>query len=68
VVERLSEGKVREAVRRLEAQGCVHAMPEPDDRLRAVAAAYAANPAGTIVVCMANSKIGQHLWRGSRSC
>ena len=44
VVERLSEGEVRDAVRRLEAQGRVHAIAEPDDRLRAVAAAYATNP------------------------
>ena len=59
VVERLSEGEVRDAVRRLEAQGRVHAMPEPDDRLRAVAAAYAANPAGTIVVSPDNQSRGQ---------
>ena len=50
VVERLSEGEVRDAVRRLEAQGRVHAIAEPDDRLRAVAAAYATNPDGTLVV------------------
>jgi hypothetical protein len=59
VVERLSDGQVRDAVRRLEAQGRVHAMPEPDDRLRAVASAYAANPAGTIVVSPDNQSRGQ---------
>ena len=58
VVERLSEGEVRDAVRRLEAQGRVHAMSDPDDRLRAVAAAYAANPTGTIVVSPDNQSRG----------
>jgi hypothetical protein len=59
VVERLSEGEVREAVRRLEAQGRVHAIADPDDRLRAVAAAYATNPDGTIVVSPDNQSRGQ---------
>lgn len=54
VVERLSEGEVRAAVGRLEAQGRVHAIAEPDDRLRAVATAYVANPAGTLVVAPDN--------------
>ena len=59
VVERLSEGQVRDAVRRLEAQGRVHAIAEPDDRLRAVAAAYATNPDRTIVVSPDNHSRGQ---------
>ena len=59
VVERLSDGEVRDAVRRLEAQGRVHAMAEPDDRLRAVAAAYATNPEGTLVVSPDNQSRGQ---------
>jgi ATP-dependent exoDNAse (exonuclease V) alpha subunit len=46
-------------VRRLEAQGRVHAMAEPDDRLRAVAAAYATNPDGTLVVSPDNQSRGQ---------
>jgi hypothetical protein len=45
---------VRAAVSRLEAQGRVHAMAEPDDRLRAVAAASVASPAGTLVVAPDN--------------
>src|SRR5260370_18665095 len=48
VVERLSDGEVRDAVRRLEAHGRLHVMAEPDDRLRPVAAAYAPNPPGTL--------------------
>jgi conjugative relaxase-like TrwC/TraI family protein len=59
VVERLSEGQVRDALRRLEVQGRVHTMSEPNDRLRAVAAAYAASPAGTIVVSPDNQSRGQ---------
>jgi conjugative relaxase-like TrwC/TraI family protein len=59
VVERLSEGEVRAAVNRLEAQGRVHAIADPDDRLRAVATAYATNPVGTLVVSPDNQSRGQ---------
>jgi conjugative relaxase-like TrwC/TraI family protein len=50
VVEQLSEGEVRAAVHRLDGQGRVHAIAKPDERLRAIAAAYAADPGGTLVV------------------
>jgi hypothetical protein len=37
----------------------VHAIAEPDDRLRAVATAYAMNPNGTLVVSPDNQSRGQ---------
>jgi hypothetical protein len=59
VVERLSGGEVRAAVSRLEAQGRVHAIAEPDDRLRAVAAVFATSPSATLVVSPDNHSRGQ---------
>jgi AAA domain len=59
VVEWLSEGEVRDAVRRLDAQGRVHVVAEPDACLRAVATAYATNPADTLVVSPDNQLRGQ---------
>jgi conjugative relaxase-like TrwC/TraI family protein len=50
MVERLSAGDVRIAVARLDAQGRVHAIPDRTERLRALAADYATQPTGTLVV------------------
>jgi ATP-dependent exoDNAse (exonuclease V) alpha subunit len=50
VVERLSVGDVRAALARLDAQGRVHTIADRRQRLDAVAAAYLAQPRGTLVV------------------
>jgi ATP-dependent exoDNAse (exonuclease V) alpha subunit len=50
VVEQLSRGNVREAIKRLDTQGRVHEFPERDQRLKEIAREYAAKPEGTLVV------------------
>ena len=50
VVEQLARGAVTDAVRGLESQGRVHEIVNRDDRLLAVAHAYAQAPDGTLVV------------------
>jgi hypothetical protein len=50
LVERLSAGDVRMAVARLDAQGRVQAIPDRTERLHALAADYATQPTGTLVV------------------
>ena len=50
VVEHLSRGQVREGIEKLEVQGRVHEIVDRDERLREIAAAYAKQPQGTLVV------------------
>jgi conjugative relaxase-like TrwC/TraI family protein len=50
VVEHLSKGHVREAIRQLDTQGRVHEIRDREERLRAIAQAYVTHPDGTIVV------------------
>ncbi len=50
VVEHLSRGQVREAMEKLDAQGRVHEIVGPSERLAAIARDYAARPEGTLVV------------------
>ena len=50
VVEHLSRGQIREAIERLDAQGRVHEIVDPAERLREIAAEYAKQPQGTLVV------------------
>ncbi|MGH7744405.1 MAG: MobF family relaxase, partial [Candidatus Dormibacteria bacterium] len=50
VVERLSQGQVREAIEKLEAQGRVHEFVDRQERLREMAREYAKQPQGTLVV------------------
>ena len=49
-VEQLARGQVREAIGRLERQGRVHEIADADERMRAIATDYAANPDGTLVI------------------
>jgi hypothetical protein len=49
-VEQLAHGHVREAIGSLERQGRVHEITDAGERMRAIAAEYAANPAGTLVI------------------
>ncbi|MGH9710829.1 MAG: MobF family relaxase, partial [Candidatus Acidiferrales bacterium] len=50
VVEHLSQGQVREAIEKLEAQGRVHEFVDRQERLREMAREYAKQPQGTLVV------------------
>ena len=50
VVEQLSRGQVREAIEKLDSQGRVHEIADRDERLREIAAEYAKQPEGTLVV------------------
>ena len=50
VVEQLSRGQVREAIQNLDTQGRVHEIPDRDERFREIAAEYAKQPQGTLVV------------------
>jgi conjugative relaxase-like TrwC/TraI family protein len=50
VVEQLSRGQVRDAMEKLEAQGCVHEIPDRGERLKEIAREYATKPEGTLVV------------------
>jgi len=49
-VEQLAHGEVREAIENLAQQGRVHELGDRQDRLEAIAKAYAKRPAGTLVV------------------
>lgn len=49
-VELLADGRTREAVRNLDAQGRVHEIPDGRDRLQAIAREYARQPEGTLIV------------------
>jgi len=49
-VEQLARGEVQEAVERLNAQGRVHEISEPQERMREIARDYAAQPEGTLVI------------------
>src|SRR6266481_1868175 len=50
VVERLSRGEVKEAIEKLDTQGRVHEIADPNERLEAIAHEYAKRPEGTLVV------------------
>ena len=50
VVEQLSRGQVREAIQNLDSQGRVHEIVDRHERLREIAAEYAKQPEGTLVV------------------
>ncbi len=50
VVEHLSRGQVKEAIEKLDKQGRVHEIADPNDRLEAIAHEYANQPEGTLVV------------------
>jgi ATP-dependent exoDNAse (exonuclease V) alpha subunit len=50
VVESLSHGEVHDAIRQLDTQGRVHEITGREDRLAAIAHAYAQYPEGTVVV------------------
>ena len=50
VVEQLSRGQVKEAIQNLESQGRVHEVADREERLREIAAEYAKQPKGTLVV------------------
>jgi conjugative relaxase-like TrwC/TraI family protein len=50
IVEQLSRGNVREAIERLDTQGRVHEVVDREERLREIAAEYAKQPQGTLVV------------------
>ena len=50
VVEQLSRGEVRGAIRDLEHQGRVHEIADRQERFTAIAQAYAEDPEGTLVV------------------
>jgi len=50
VVEQLSRGQVREAIEKLDAQGRVYEIVDREERLREIAAEYAKQPQGTLVV------------------
>jgi conjugative relaxase-like TrwC/TraI family protein len=49
VVEQLSRGQVREALDALDRQGRIHEIPGREERLKAIAEAYAKQPEGTLV-------------------
>jgi len=50
VVEQLSRGRVREAMEKLDEQGRIHEIADPNERFQEVAKAYAMQPEGTLVV------------------
>jgi conjugative relaxase-like TrwC/TraI family protein len=50
VVELLARGEVREAVQNLDRQGRVHEIPNPSDRIAAIARSYASSQQNTLVV------------------
>src|SRR5208283_2141381 len=49
-VEQLAHGQVQEAIENLTRQGRVHEIPNREDRLAAIAKAYAGRPYATLVV------------------
>jgi len=50
VVEHLSRGQVKEAIEKLDKQGRVHEIADPNERLEEIAHEYAKRPEGTLVV------------------
>src|SRR5437016_2460389 len=50
VVEHLSRGEVKEAIEKLDTQGRVHEIVDPNERLKAISHEYAKQPQGTLVV------------------
>jgi len=50
VVEQLSRGQVREAMEKLDDQGRIHEIVDPNERYQEIAKAYARQPEGTLVV------------------
>jgi ATP-dependent exoDNAse (exonuclease V) alpha subunit len=50
VVEHLSRGEVKEAIEKLDTQGRLHEIADPNERLMAISQEYAKQPEGTLVV------------------
>jgi len=50
VVEHLSRGEVKEAIEKLDTQGRIHEIADPNERLKAISHEYAKQPEGTLVV------------------
>jgi conjugative relaxase-like TrwC/TraI family protein len=50
VVEHLSRGQIKEAVEKLDAQGRVHEIADPNERLKAISHEYAKQPERTLVI------------------
>jgi conjugative relaxase-like TrwC/TraI family protein len=50
VVEHLSRGEVKEAIEKLDTQGCVHEIADANERLKAISHEYTKQPEGTLVV------------------
>jgi ATP-dependent exoDNAse (exonuclease V) alpha subunit len=50
VVQHLSRGEVKEAIEKLDAQGRVYEIADPNERLKAISHEYAKQPEGTLVV------------------
>ena len=50
VVEQLSRGQVREAMEKLDDQGRIHEIVDPNERFQEIAKAYARQPEGTLIV------------------
>jgi len=50
VVEQLSRGQVREALEKLDDQGRIHEVIDPNERFQEIAKAYSRQPEGTLVV------------------
>ncbi len=55
VVERLADGRTRDALHALDAQGRIHAIPSQQDRLNAVAQTYVEKSAQTLVISPDNA-------------
>src|SRR5207302_7841352 len=50
VVQKLSRGQVKEAMEKLDVQGCVHEIFDRDERMASIAHEYVKQPEGTLVV------------------
>jgi len=61
-VEQLARGEVREAIGNLNRQDRVHEIADAGERMRAIAAEYAANPAGTLVISPDNRSREELNW------
>jgi conjugative relaxase-like TrwC/TraI family protein len=78
-VEQLARGEAREAIGNLKRQDRVHEIADAGERMRTIAAEYAANPAGTLVISPDNrsreelnrlihQELQQRGWVDDREC